>query len=91
MTDRVQLRRAALEWRLIDGEIVALDTRRSLFLAVNRTGATLWPALTHGATREELSRTLAEAFNLSPEHAARDVHSFLVTLEEEGLLASEAD
>ena len=36
---------ADLDWREVEGELVALDLRESRYLAVNRTGQVLWAAL----------------------------------------------
>ena len=51
MTEPLRVRADALEWREVDGEIVALDLRRSVYLAINPSGALLWPALVEGASR----------------------------------------
>ena len=86
MSDVVRLRREQLEWREVEGEIVALDAGASEYLAVNATGATLWPLLAEGATREQLAARLVEAFGVDLERAAADVEVFLDSLETRGLL-----
>lgn len=89
MTERTfQLRDEELEWREVEGEIVALDLRESTYLSVNKTGTALWPHLTAGASRDELVAVLASRYGVDTEAAARDVDAFLHTLEEKGLLAS---
>lgn len=75
-----------LEWREVDGEVVALDLRSRTYLAVNRTGAALWSALVAGADREELAGRLVEAFDVSGEQAAADVEAFLDELSGQDLL-----
>ncbi len=77
-----------LEWREVEGEVVALDDRSSEYLAVNRTGAALWPALVEGATRDELVTRLVEAFDVDRESAAADLDRFLGSLESRALLES---
>ena len=85
MTHR--LRSDAIEWREVEGEVVALDVRTSQYLAVNATGAALWPLLAAGATRDELVTTLVERFETDAETAGGDVDAFLGALAEQDLLA----
>jgi hypothetical protein len=86
MRGRLKLRSDALEWREMDGEIVALDLRSSTYFAVNPSAAVVWPALADGATREQLVEQLAERYSVDPGDAARDVDAFLASLESQGLL-----
>lgn len=90
MADFVQLRTEALEWREVEGEVVALDLRTQMYLAVNRTGAAIWPALAGGAPRSELIAQVAERFDVAPEKAAADVDAFLNELSSRDLLESPA-
>jgi hypothetical protein len=90
MTDQpLKLRAEAIEWREIDGEVVALDLNRSVYVAVNQSGAALWPALATGATRAELVTLLQEEFGLEREAAAGDVDGFIAALREQALLEPE--
>ncbi|MGZ4385179.1 MAG: PqqD family protein [Gaiellaceae bacterium] len=89
MSDVLRLREEALEWRILDDELVALDEPSSTFFTVNRTGRTLWPALARGATREELITLLVTQFGVDQETAGRDLDRFLVALAERGLLAAD--
>ncbi len=52
MNGFLRLRSDALAWREIEGQIVSVDLRGSVYLATNRTGAALWPALVEGTTPE---------------------------------------
>lgn len=88
MADRYKLRSEALEWREVEGEVVAADMRASVYLSVNRTGAELWPALAEGTTEEAMITRLMEAYGIDREQARRDVGSFLDALRAQGLLAS---
>ena len=88
MTERrFQLRDGELEWREVEGEIVALDLRASTYLSVNKAGTALWPHLTAGASRDELVTALTSRFDVDAEAAGRDVDSFIGVLEVKGLLA----
>jgi hypothetical protein len=75
-----------LEWREVQGEIVALDLQRSLYLAANRSGATMWRALSEGATREQLIERLSKMFAIDRQTAERDVSAFLDRLDANGYL-----
>ena len=84
----LKLRADALEWREVDGEIVALDLGASAYVAVNRTGTVIWPALVKGAQREQLVAQLVERFEIDEATAARDLDAFLAQLAERDLLES---
>jgi hypothetical protein len=89
MTDRLRLRASGLEWRSLDGEVVALDIPRSLYMATNQSGTLLWEALGRGATHHELVQALVEEYSLDPAAAERDVAAFTAELRGNGLLHSE--
>jgi hypothetical protein len=86
MSQPIQIRPGVLEWRQVEGEIVALDLRTKTYLAVNRTGAALWPALVSGADREELLTRLEKGFSLSRDQASADLDAFLADLAGQDLL-----
>ena len=90
MSELLQLRSEGLEWRAIDGEVVALDTRASTYMAINDSGAVIWPALAAGATRSELIAKLSEHFDVDGAVAADDVDAFVTALREQGLLETPA-
>ena len=89
MNEPIRLRDAALEWRAVDDEVLVLDGETSTYVAVNRTGAALWPELAAGATRDRLVAVLVERFDVTQESAARDVDAFVEQLEAQGFLAPE--
>jgi hypothetical protein len=86
MAQELKVRADAVEWRKVEGEIVALDLRSSIYLAINRSGTLLWPALVEGATREELVRRLQDEWDLDEDAARSDVESFIAKLDERDLL-----
>ena len=88
MSEVVRLRSAALEWREVEGEVIALDLGSSTYLAINRAGAFLWPALIDGATPAQLAQQLAGEFGLEGEQARRDADAFLDSLRELDLLTA---
>ena len=84
---RLALRSGQLDWVDVEGEIVVLDSERSVYLAPNPSGAFLWRMLIDGATRSALVTALVAAFEIEPERATHDVDSFLDRLKTLGLLA----
>jgi hypothetical protein len=83
---RLRLRPAGLDWREVDGEVVALDTPAERYLAANRTGSVLWAALADGTTRDELVALLLDSYEIDRATAEHDVDDFLTELRRHGLL-----
>jgi len=81
-----KLRADALDWRTVEGEIVALDIRTSTYLAINRSGARLWPMIVQGTDREILVNRLVTDYDVDTARATADVGAFLDLLGERGLL-----
>jgi hypothetical protein len=90
VSDQLKLRQAGLEWRAVEGEVVALDVTDSAYLAVNESGRLLWEALGAGTTREALVEILTTNYSLDQAAAERDIDTFLADLGSRGLLESEA-
>ncbi len=87
-TDQLQLRTPGLEWRSIEGQVIALDITASLYLAVNESGQLLWEELARGTTRTALVQSLSDAYALDRSAAERDTDAFLAELRRRGLLIS---
>jgi hypothetical protein len=87
MAELLRLRDDGLSWREIDGEVVALEAERSLYLASNATGAVLWRELADGgATRADLARALQDRWPVDADRAQRDVDAFIAAARGHGLL-----
>jgi hypothetical protein len=82
----LRLREADLHWREIDADVIALETRESVYLAADGAGAILWRALVGGATREALADELVSAYGIERERALADTERFVEQLAEHGLL-----
>jgi hypothetical protein len=82
----IRLRTDRIEFVEVEGRQVVLDSRRSIYFAVNETGMQLWSALRKGTTEAELRRMLVDAHGVSEAIAAVDIAAFLAQLEEHGLL-----
>ena len=79
-----------MDWRAVEGEILALDLGSSRYLSVNRMGAVLWHELARGTSRESLVRRLMAAAGIDANRAERDVDVFLGQLAELGLAIEQA-
>jgi hypothetical protein len=77
-----------VDWRPVDGEMVALDRRTSQYLALNATGTLLWEALLGGATTDELVELVTGRWEVDADRARADVEAFLATLAERHLLGT---
>ncbi|MGD0196621.1 MAG: PqqD family protein [Solirubrobacteraceae bacterium] len=89
MTEQIlRLRDTNLEWRAVEGEVVALDMTKSAYLAVNDSGRRLWEELARGTTRNALVELLVSSYGLDRDRAETDTAAFLSELEQRGLLAS---
>jgi hypothetical protein len=86
VSTRLRLDADQVEWRAIEGEIVALDLRSSTYFAVNATGAVLWQPLLDGRTEDELTELLVATFGVDPQVAQDDVRAFVGMLTERRLL-----
>ena len=82
----LRLRSEDVEWREVEGEVVALDLRQNEYIGVNRAGAVVWNALVSGATREQLVALLVERFDLDRPRAMADADEFLQQLADRDLL-----
>ena len=83
----LRLRGDSLEWRALEGEVLALDNETRRYLATNRAGTVLWSRLAEGATRDELVAALTARFDVDEPAAGRDVDAFVAALGAEKLLA----
>jgi hypothetical protein len=83
----LRLRSDDLHWQAVEGEVLALDARTQVYLAVNKSGAVLWDLLARGTSRAELIERLVSQYDLAPDRAAGDVDRILNELSAKGLLA----
>jgi len=74
-------------WQEIDGELVLLDLRTSIYFALNKTATQLWSMLARGDSEADLAARLADNYGLSTGQAERDVRNFMENLRSNHLLA----
>ena len=82
----LKLRADAVDWREVEGQVVALDRAGSVYLAINQTGTALWPAIVKGARRSQLVEILLDTFDVDPVRAAADVDAFVANLSDRFLV-----
>jgi hypothetical protein len=80
-----------LNWRAVEGEVLALDLGSSEYLGVNQAGAVLWHALAAGASREALAERLMARFGIDAGRAQADVGRFVDELHARRLLTEGRD
>jgi hypothetical protein len=91
MSERLRLRQSGLGWQTLDGEVVALDSPRGVYLGANESGSVLWEALSEGATREQLVQALLDAYGVERATAEHDADAFIAEVREQGLLDTEGE
>jgi len=82
----VKLRSEGLTWQEIDGELVILDLKNSIYLTTNAAGAVLAKLLIQDRTVDDLSGALVEEFGIENEVAWRDTEAFVAQLKDKQLL-----
>lgn len=83
---QIKVREGAAVWREIDGETVLLALDSSLYLGLNATATTLWPAMVEGTTRANLVKLLVDTYDVDIDRAGRDVDAFVAGCREHDLL-----
>ncbi len=78
--------RPDLTARAVDGEAVLLDRAGGRVHQFNRTATFIWSRLDGRTSPQELATALAEAFEVEPETAGRDVEALIAQFGALGLL-----
>jgi hypothetical protein len=82
----LRLQKQQLEWREVDGEVIALERKQSAYLAANQSGTVLWRALADGTSEVEMVRLLMSQYDIDADTARTDVDGFVSNLDQMGLL-----
>lgn len=82
----LRLQENSVDWREVDGELIALERSAAVYLAGNESATILWRALSRGTTDTALAELLVERYGISREVATADVERFLAGLRSRGLL-----
>jgi hypothetical protein len=83
---QLRLQKQHVEWREVDGEVIALEQKQSAYLAANQSGSLLWRALAGGTSEVELVRLLMSQYGIDADTARTDVDGFVSNLDQMGLL-----
>lgn len=89
MGEHLHLRADGLEWRLVEGEVIAIDVPRARYLGANLSASLLWQALGEGATEAELAQLLVDRYPIDRMTAGRDAAEFVTELRTHGLLGEQ--
>ena len=84
--EMLRLRPEAVTWRMVEGEVVALDIDESEYLATNETGGAMWQALAAGTSEAQMVALLVERYGAEQAAAEQDVRAFVDQLRERDLL-----
>ena len=81
----------AVTWRELEGEIVALDSKESVYFSIGGFGGVLWHRLAAGASRSELIDEIISTYaDVSSDQAAADIDEFITSCLEDGLIEATA-
>jgi hypothetical protein len=72
-------------WQVLDDEAILIDLDRGRTLGLNEAASFLWPRLP-SSSEEDLVGALVAEFDVTPQNARRDVHTFLLQLRERGFV-----
>jgi hypothetical protein len=70
----------------LDEQVVMLSVRANAYFGLNDVGTEIWKMIEQPRRVEDIWRTLAEAYDVTGETAAREVVEFLEGLLERGLV-----
>jgi hypothetical protein len=79
-----------VEWRDLEGQVVALDLGTSDYLKLNESGTVLWTLVAAGATEAQLTDALVARFDIEPVRAHADAVSFVGRLRDLALVEEPA-
>ena len=74
-----------LAWQRLEGEAVIVDIPARVAVGLNTTGLFIWERLEEHA-ENEITRMVADEFEVDPEQARRDVASFLEEMTSRGFI-----
>jgi hypothetical protein len=69
-----------------DQEGVLVDLNSKRYYTLNETAMIIWRGLERQRTREEIIRDITDAYDVTPEHAARSLDKLVASLQARKLL-----
>lgn len=82
----MRMRDEGIAWQELDGELVILDSQRSVYLTTNEAGAMLAKLLVEERSTDDLTSALVAAYGIDRSAARADVEAFVSQLETKRLL-----
>jgi hypothetical protein len=82
----LQLDVDSVDFRYVEGEVVALASRTDEYLSITGSGVELWRLLEAGTDRPAMVAALTQTYDVDAASAGTDVDTFLADLEQRGLL-----
>jgi hypothetical protein len=82
----LQLDVDSVDFRYVEGEVVALASRTDEYLSITGSGVALWRLLEAGTDRPAMVTALTQTYDVDAQRAGTDVDTFLADLEQRGLL-----
>ena len=70
----------------LDGEVVILDLKTSVYFGLNRVGAAIWEALNEPKTAADICTVIYEKYDVDESQCQEDVIDLLSNLENVGLI-----
>lgn len=84
--DRIIRRTAKLVEAQVDGELIALDTRKGSCYGFNASATRIWSLAEHPISFSDLCATLTREFAVAPEQCMQEVAEVIGDLERDGLV-----
>jgi hypothetical protein len=73
-----------------DREGVLVDLNAKRYYTLNETAMIIWRGLERKRTRDEIIREITDAYDVTPEHAARSLDKLVASLQARKLLQPES-
>jgi len=73
-----------------DREGVLVDLNAKRYYTLNETAMIIWRGLENKRTRDEIIREITDAYDVTPEHAARSLDKLVASLQARKLLQPES-
>lgn len=86
MAENYPKRRSDVNGRVVEGETVVLDRQGELIHHLNQTASYIWDRCDGMSPLAEIANQLAEAFDVDPKTAAKDVAVIVLQLRRLNLL-----
>lgn len=80
------MKREDIIWRIVDNEVLLLDTCSGDYFCLNESGAKIWTLLNENKTVAETAQIISDEYNIDFEEAKSDVQELLETLKESRLV-----